>query len=114
KESKLVSALYNALKERAKDVDASLVGSLEAEEKKMHKGVEQWGSRFSRGLKKKNEVSLNRIRKIHAKLFPGGYLQERHDNFLSFYASEGDEFLNEVYENTDPFSKDFRVLSFGK
>ncbi len=113
-EIKQVSALYNALKTKAAYSDTTLVGSLEAEEKKLLKGIQQWGSRFSRGLKKKNEVSLNRIRKIHSKLFPEGYLQERHDNVLSFYANDGDAFFAEVYKHTKPFSKQFQVLSTEK
>jgi len=113
-ELKLLSQLYSGLKEKATDIDASLVASIEAEQSRIEKGIEQWGSRFSRSLKKNNEVSVNRIDKIHRKLFPNGYLQERHDNFLEFYSKYGQQFFKEIHAATEPFSTEFRTLSFRK
>ena len=112
-ELKQISDLYASLKAKATEADGSLVGAIEAEEKKQQNGVKQWGSRFSRAIKKKNEVSVNQLRKIHSKLFPLGYLQERHDNFLQFHSLYGDDFMDEVYENTNPFSMEFSVLRLG-
>ena len=106
--------LYNSLKEKATDIDGSLIPSIEAEQARMLKGVEQWGSRFSRSLKKNNEVSVNRINKVHKKLFPNGYLQERHDNFFEFYSKYGQAFFEIIHKSTNPFSTEFRTLSFRK
>jgi len=105
----LVSELYSTLRKKAEGADASLLGSLSGEEKKLKKGIEQWGSRFSRALKQKNEISINRIRKIHSKLFPSGYLQERHDNFIEFSANSNN-LLHVIYEGTNPFGTEFRIL----
>lgn len=110
KEMEFLSKLYSELKNKAADSDASLVNSLEAEEKKQQKTIEQWGSRFSRGLKKKNEVSINRIRKIHSKLFPAGYLQERHDNLMEFYSKSGDDLIETIYNSIQPFDTRFQAL----
>jgi len=107
----LLSQLYAQLKQKAEDIDPSLGSAIEAEESRTTKGIEQWGSRFSRSLKKQNEVSVNRINKIHKKLFPNGYLQERHDNFLEFHSKSGKDILEDIYEATAPFSKEFTALS---
>ncbi|MFT4543576.1 MAG: bacillithiol biosynthesis cysteine-adding enzyme BshC [Bacteroidia bacterium] len=109
-ELKVLGQFYAQLKEKAEGIDASLVSSLEAEHRKAVKGVEQWKGKFSRSLKKKNEVSVNRIEKLHKTLFPNGYLQERHDNFLAFYSKTGSQFFDSVYEGTDPFSTSFRAI----
>jgi uncharacterized protein YllA (UPF0747 family) len=109
-ELKVLGQFYAQLKEKAEGIDASLVSSLEAEHRKAVKGVEQWKGKFSRSLKKKNEVSVNRIEKLHKTLFPNGYLQERHDNFLEFYSKTGSQFFDSVYEGTDPFSTSFRAI----
>lgn len=105
-----LAELYASLKDKAADIDQSLVGALEAEEKKQEKAIGQWASRFSRALKQQNENSINQIRKIHSKLFPFGYLQERHDNFLAFHSKYRDDFFSAIHENTEPFSTAFRVL----
>lgn len=110
-ELKLLSELYSSLKLKAEDVDASLVSSIEAEQTRMEKGLEQWSSRFTRAIKKQNEVSVNRIRKVHRSLFPNGYLQERHDNFLGFYAQQPQSFFADIYTATEPFSTEFRVVN---
>lgn len=102
--------LYDQLKVKANNIDASMNAPLEAEHKKMYKHVEQWSSRFSRALKKKNEVSVKRIEKLHQKLFPHAYLQERHDNFLEFYSKSEIDLLDQIFEATDPFSTEFIAL----
>ncbi|MBL4587227.1 MAG: bacillithiol biosynthesis cysteine-adding enzyme BshC [Flavobacteriales bacterium] len=110
-EMKLLSELYMQLKTKAALIDASLVGALEAEEKRQQKTIEQWGSRFSRALKQKNEVSINRIRKIHDNLFPEGFLQERHDNIMGFYGKgEVENPLDSIYRNIRPFNTEFRSI----
>lgn len=110
-ELELLTQLYAQLKQKAEAIDPSLASALEAEQTKIGKRMEQWESRFSRSLKKQNEVSVKRINKIHEKLFPNGYLQERHNNFMEFYAIAGDDLFKEVYAATDPFSTEFAALS---
>ncbi|MBI1286087.1 MAG: bacillithiol biosynthesis cysteine-adding enzyme BshC [Flavobacteriales bacterium] len=108
----LLAQLYGLLKEKADDIDASLVASVEAEQTRVQKSVEQWGGRFARALKQQNEVSVNRIRKLHAHLFPNGFLQERHINFLQPFSKSESIFWSSVYDATEPFSTEFRVLTF--
>ncbi|MCB9185438.1 MAG: bacillithiol biosynthesis cysteine-adding enzyme BshC [Flavobacteriales bacterium] len=108
----LLSQLYDKLKEKANEIDGSLISSIEAEQTRMEKGIEQWKSRFTRALKNQNEVSVNRIRKLHKKLFPNGYLQERHDNFLAMYAQNPTSFIDDLYQAIDPLKTECRVGIF--
>ena len=101
---------YSGLKSKAADVDLSLVASVEAEETRMKKSLEQWEGRFTRSLKKEYEVSVNRIKKLHKKLFPNEYLQERHDNILAFYSAKED-FIGSIQSVTEPFGTDFKVVN---
>jgi bacillithiol biosynthesis cysteine-adding enzyme BshC len=109
-EIKLLEQLYTQLKQKAGDIDPSISASIEAEESRTTKVIQQWESRFSRSVKKNNEVSVNRINKIHKKLFPDGYLQERHDNLLEFHSKVGKNLLDEVYSATNPFTTEFTAL----
>lgn len=102
--------LYSKLKLKADSIDSSLLQSIEAEQTRAEKGIEQWQSRFTRGLKKQNEVSVNRIKSLHKKLFPHGYLQERYDNFMAFGARNPKHFFDTIYEATSPFDTDLRVV----
>ncbi|MFM1874474.1 MAG: hypothetical protein RL266_211 [Bacteroidota bacterium] len=111
-EIKLLSQLYVGLKKKAEGIDGSLIPSLDAEEIRIRKGLEQWSSRFSRALKQQNEVSINRLRKAYNTVFPNGYLQERHDNFLTFYSQRPTTFIEDIYAATDPFGIEFRIISF--
>jgi uncharacterized protein YllA (UPF0747 family) len=109
-ELETLQKLYSQLKSKAIEIDGALVASVDAEHKKLLKAMQQWGSRFTRSLKKKNEVSVNRIEKLHQKLFPYANLQERHDNFLEFYSNTSRDLIEQVYEATDPFSTDFKAI----
>lgn len=111
-EQEILNQLYAKLKEKADSIDSSLVQSIAAEQTKMQKGLEQWQNRFTRGLKKQNEVSVNRIKALHKKLFPNGYLQERHDNFMAFYSKDPDGFFDLIYDATAPFETEFRAVTF--
>ena len=110
-ELNLLNQLYNSLKSKAEGIDESLVPSIEAELTRMEKGIEQWKGRFTRGLKKQNEVSINRIKSLHKKLFPSGYLQERHDNFIGFFSQDPEAFFDNVYSSTAPFDTEFRIVT---
>lgn len=109
-EKKLLRELYDTLKSKADSIDPSLAQSIDAELTRMEKGLEQWQSRFTRGLKKQNEVSVNRIKSLHKMLFPNGYLQERHDNFMAFYSKNPEGFFDDVYYATAPFETEFRAV----
>jgi bacillithiol biosynthesis cysteine-adding enzyme BshC len=110
-EKEFLKSLYASLKDKADSIDPTLVTSIEAEETRMEKGLGQWQSRFTRGLKKQNEVSVNRIMSLHKKLFPNGYLQERHDNFMAFYSRNPEGFFDMVYDASAPFNTEFRIIS---
>lgn len=107
----LIERAYQQLTDKASELDASLVDSIEAEKTRVMKGLEQWEGRFTRSIKKDNEVTVNRIRKIEQKLFPNGFLQERHDNFLELYARSGKGLFDEIMKATQPFDTQFGMVA---
>ena len=110
-EQQLLTEIYERLKTTASEIDATLLAALDAELIKQRQTIGQWGSRFSRVLKKKNETSVERIRKLHAKLFPNGSLQERHDNLMQFRTKEGNELIAALHGPIQPFEADLGVVS---
>jgi uncharacterized protein YllA (UPF0747 family) len=98
------------LKTTASEIDATLLASLDAELIKQRQTIGQWGSRFSRVLKKKNETSVDRIRKLHTKLFPNNSLQERHDNMMQFHTTNEADFISQLYTAIEPFATDLGIV----
>ncbi len=109
-EEKSLQDVYAALVKKAEKVDPTLAKSILAEESKQLKWLEQLGARILRAEKQQQETHLKRIQKLKEKLFPDGKLQERHDNFLPFYASLGPSFITALIEVCDPLEERFKIL----
>ena len=60
--------------------------------------------------KKKNKEILNKIISIKSGLFPYDSLQEREINFSEFFQYYGDEIIDLVMENLDPYDPSFIII----
>ena len=95
----------------AKTTDVGLQISIKSQHQKQLKSLVQLEEKLLRLAKQKNESSLNQISKIKQQLFPNNSLQERHDNFISFYLTHGENFIKIMKENLNPLNPNFVVLS---
>jgi uncharacterized protein YllA (UPF0747 family) len=110
-EQQLLTEIYERLKTTVSEIDATLLASLDAELIKQRQTIGKWGSRFSRVLKKKNETSVDRIRKLHTKLFPNNSLQERRDNMMQFHLATEADLISELHAAIEPFATDLGIVS---
>jgi len=110
KEKEQLRTMFNGIKEKAGQVDNTLVAKFEGEYTRQLKSLEQMEGRLVRAEKQKNEVSVNQIRSLKEKLYPKNGLQERHDNFISFYLKYGDGFIETLLKHLDPMEKGFIVI----
>lgn len=95
----------------AKTTDVGLQISIKSQHQKQLKSLVQLEEKLLRLAKQKNESSLNQISKIKQQLFPNNSLQERHDNFISFYLTHGENFIKIMKVNLNPLNPNFVVLS---
>jgi bacillithiol biosynthesis cysteine-adding enzyme BshC len=102
--------IFDRLAAKATAIDPTLEKAVRAEEVKAVGSLEQWQSRLVRAEKQKHEVTLNQIRASKEKYFPGGGLQERHDNFIPYLLKYGDAFFEELKANLEPFDAGFVIL----
>lgn len=102
--------IYKRLSQEIKEVDNTLEKSTLSELQKMEKGMDTLHVKITRSLKQKNEVTINRLRKVHQLLFPGNSLQERKTNFLEFYNSEGPDLFDKMLPHLNPLEKDFKLI----
>lgn len=108
-EQQLIKTAYENLAAKAEKIDPTLAKAILAEETKQTKQFEQLGSRLMRAEKQLQDTNLKRIQKLKEKLFPENGLQERHENFLSFYAQYGPEWIEAMITICDPFNENFIV-----
>ena len=109
-EKQQLETIFQAIAEKTKAVDASLVKAVLAEHARVSNSLSALETRLTRAEKQKHDNALQQIRSLKEKLFPGNGLQERHDNFLPFYLRYGEDFFKQLFENLHPLEKKFVVL----
>ena len=95
---------------KAKPVDPTVAQKIEAFKAKVHKEIDGLEKRLIRAEKSQHDVTVQKIEKLLNKLFPGGSLQERHDNFMSIYLQQGRPYLDRMIEVLDPLRRGFIIL----
>jgi bacillithiol biosynthesis cysteine-adding enzyme BshC len=108
-EIKVISDTLSDITEKAGLADKSLKAFSEAEHTRILKQLQNIESRIKRSLKKKEETSVSKIKKLKSQLFPNLGLQERHDNYFHHYLSHGDVLINDLLEILNPLEKGFVI-----
>jgi bacillithiol biosynthesis cysteine-adding enzyme BshC len=110
KEKEILQELFESIKYKANSVDGSLGGLVEAEYTKSLKGFENIEKRIIRSEEKNQETAIRQIEGIKERLFPGGKLQERTDNLLSYFINNPG-FIDELISQLDPFDFRFNIIT---
>jgi uncharacterized protein YllA (UPF0747 family) len=108
-EAQALEALFAQVAEKASQADQSLVGMVGAEKQRALRGLAKVDKRVRQAQEQKAEVEIGQLTALLDKLFPGGGLQERTDNYLNFALNQK-HFLREVMATLDPFNLKFYVL----
>lgn len=102
---------YAELKHIAGNIDVTLVEHLSALEKAALNKLQELEKKLLRAERRKYDDKLRQIKAIKTALFPNGSLQERHQNFLPYYAKSGKEFFDIIYKHSEPLQKEFAVIT---
>jgi uncharacterized protein YllA (UPF0747 family) len=94
---------------KAAAVDKSLEGFIYAQKQKIVKEIENISKRIKKAEENKFATGLNQLEKVKDKLFPGGGLQERHENIFTFLANDPD-FIDQIKDLSDPFDFRFNIV----
>lgn len=105
-----VEQVYARLDELASAIDNSLSQHVAALKTKTIKQVQDLEKKMMRAERKKHEVLQNKIAKLKQELFPLNGLQERIENFSSFYAKWGREFIEEIFIHSLALEQEFMLL----
>ena len=104
-----LSHLFAQITEKVIAIDKSLEKTSLAEEVKAMKSLDHLENKMKKSIKQKEEINLNRAKKLQKGLFPKG-LQERHDNILQYIATYGVSLIQDLLPYCDPFDKNFKVF----
>jgi len=111
KEHTELARVMDELTQKAVDIDPTLKQVFAGEKQRILKSLYNLEKRAFKALKQKNEQKINQAKAIKERLFPGGGLQERSDNFAGFYEQQGEVFFDDIYEAIDPIDTRLNVLS---
>jgi uncharacterized protein YllA (UPF0747 family) len=103
-------AFYEQIRVQAEAVDKTLSQYVMAIKTRSLKDLEELEKKMLRAEKRKFEDQQRQIQKIKAVLFPNDGLQERVENFSSFYAKWGSRFIEELYKNSLALEQEFMIL----
>ncbi len=102
--------LYEDLKEVATAVDVTLQQHVEALKVKALNQLISLEKKMQRAERKKHQAIQAQIAGLKEALFPRNGLQERVENFSSFYARWGSSFLDALYDASLSIEQQFVVL----
>jgi bacillithiol biosynthesis cysteine-adding enzyme BshC len=96
----------------AKQTDPSFEGAVAAQEQKQMNGLEHLEKRLLKAEKRRLNDELNRLTELKEKLFPQENLQERFENFSSFYAEYGQDLIPKLKEELKPTQFGIQFIEF--
>ena len=104
------TALYDAIREKAGQIDESLLAHIEALKARTVKPLQELEKKMIRAEKKKYSSEQQQIHQIREALFPTGGLQERVENFMPYFAKWGRQFIDCVYHSSLGLEQEFVII----
>jgi bacillithiol biosynthesis cysteine-adding enzyme BshC len=109
---KSVSKTWEPVKEWTKQVDPTLTPSIEAEIAKQNKIWKHWEKKLHRVIKQKEQEKITQALNIYNALYYNNTPQERILNFSYFYSLMGEAFFEILFNNFDPLSQKWNIISY--
>jgi bacillithiol biosynthesis cysteine-adding enzyme BshC len=95
---------------KAQNIDSSLEQSIGAARQKIKHQINVVAQKMYRAEKRKAAIDIQRLEKIYHNIKPNGGLQERVENFSSFYLQNGFSIFDTIKRNIKPFDNQFLII----
>ena len=109
KQRQAIEEVFGELEKLAASVDPTLTKSVAAEGQKTLNSLGVLEKKINKAAENRHEQVYKQLANVKEKLFPGGALQERTDNLLT-YQTNNPDFIRELLEAFDPFDGKFTIL----
>jgi uncharacterized protein YllA (UPF0747 family) len=106
--------LYQQIYNQATGVDKSLSDHVNALKNTAIEKLQVLEKKMLRAEKRKYAESEYRIQQIRSQIFPNNQLQERVENMALWYATWGKEWLEVIYQHSQPIAAEFRIIILGE
>ncbi|MBK8343423.1 MAG: bacillithiol biosynthesis BshC [Bacteroidetes bacterium] len=111
-EKKEMDAIFEGLLKKAVSIDSTLDKAVLAEKQAVLNAIAKLESKLLKAEKAKMEVQIGQITAIRAKLLPEGGMQERSENFISWYLKMGPAFIDTLLSFTEQPAQTVTLLVF--
>lgn len=109
-ERKELEQYFDKIKDRLANINDQLPYSLTGIEVRLSHMLDNLEKKMLKHEKRKHSEGLEAIINIKSKYFPNNKLQERKENFSLHYAELGARLFEAIYNNTNLFESNFKVL----
>lgn len=106
-EKRMLTTLFDTVAEKVAAIDGTLKPAALAEKQKGITAFENLEAKMLKAEKRKSETAINQIRSIYSILLPMDSLQERKENFLSYYSPD---FINALVTEMNPLDNSFKFF----
>lgn len=108
-EKSAFAQLMEQVKAKAIAIDKTLEGYMGKQQTRLLQEFEAMEKKLQKAEEQNQSVAIGQIESIKEKLFPGGSLQERRDNFLNFYLTNP-AIIEEFLKGFDAFDFSFHIF----
>jgi bacillithiol biosynthesis cysteine-adding enzyme BshC len=105
-----IKAQYQGIRQKAAAIDITLVQHVEALQTIALQKIEKLEKKMLRAEKRKFDTTKHQIEQLKKALFPNNNLQERVENFISFYARHGEAFIQLLHQHSPALESEFVLL----
>lgn len=109
-ETAVIEKVLYELKAKASGIDSTLGASAEAALARIRHQLQVLEKKMLRAEKRKAAEALTRFERLKKGLFPNNNLQERVDNFATYFLSYGFSFFDTIKKAIDPLRSEFLVI----
>jgi bacillithiol synthase len=102
-------AFYENIKAQAGTIDTTLEAHVLSLHAKANKGLLALEKKMQRAERRKIKDESNQLERLHEAIFPNGGLQERVENFMSYYAQYGPGLLQTLYDQSLTLEQEFTI-----
>ncbi|HLT94271.1 MAG TPA: bacillithiol biosynthesis cysteine-adding enzyme BshC [Membranihabitans sp.] len=102
--------LEEEIQRKVETIDPSLVARIGAQFAKFKNDLESVEKRLKKTEKQSHDKNISKIKRIRSKVFPDNGLQERVDNFMSWYILHGEGFFQVLLQEADPFDARLKTI----
>ena len=109
-EQEAIALQLEQLANKAQAIEPTLAKSIGAARAKINYQIEIIAQKMYRAEKRKAAIDVKRLQKIHQSIRPNGGLQERVENFSSYYVQNGFSIFDTIKRNIKPFDNQFLII----